>query len=506
MGKILNWLASPLGGADGTPANYPTITVDELAGRYDVIEASDGMILYQDRPEAVRAAQATRIPPVITDALGARESVSLAEVGSTGQSTWMGFAQEDYNPDLVWPLNLEVYDKMRRSDGVVRGTMRMLKTPILSARWFVEPGDETERGYEIADWVQQALMESPYFSWKEVLTEILLQLEYGLYIFEKVYAVDPGSGDLVLRKLAPRHPVNVAEFQWDRYGELTGVKYNVPDGRHEVLIRADKMLVFTFEKEGGDVRGLSALRSAYPHWYYKQNLYKIDAIQKERHGIGVPCIKLPVGWKPADKTAAQEMGRNLRANEKSYVVIPPNFEVSFLKVEGNLTNALESAEHHSEQMYRNILADFILGTAGEGAAKVGMEIFTKSVAYIADTIRDVINRDLIREMVIWQFGEQEPGKYPQLRVRRIGDTTDWRTLSFAIRNFVGAKVIIPDEKLETFIRDELDLPRMDHDTSRETDTKQLPGSAGPPRQAPATEMEQGKNAGKSNTGQDQSGG
>jgi hypothetical protein len=92
------------------------------------------------------------------------------------------------------------------------------------------------------------------------------------------------------------------------------------------------------------------------------------------------------------------------------------------------------------------------------------EMFLKATRYIADIIRDVYNKYCIPQLINWNFGPQEG--YPELRVRRIGDAVDWRTTSFAIRNFVGSGIIIPDEELEKWVRAEMDLPKPDPDSAR----------------------------------------
>jgi hypothetical protein len=51
-----------------------------------------------------------------------------------------------------------------------------------------------------------------------------------------------------------------------------------------------------------------------------------------------------------------------------------------------------------------------------------------------------------------------------------------RTLSFAVRNYVGAGVITPDETLENFIREATDLPPVDMATRREVLTPQDPNA------------------------------
>jgi hypothetical protein len=123
------------------------------------------------------------------------------------------------------------------------------------------------------------------------------------------------------------------------------------------------------------------------------------------------------------------------------------------------------------------------------------------VRFIAEIFRDVINKYAIPELCNYNW----PGvkEYPQLRVRRLGDTIDWRAMSFAIRNLIGAKVITPDDQLEAFFRDEMDLPKADYLSQpeyqgpRNTDAPQAgsgvgsnfnPGANGKPKQVPATQM------------------
>jgi hypothetical protein len=339
----------------------------------------------------------------------------------------------------------------------------------------------------------------------------------------------PYNGQIIWKKFAARHPLDVDHWDFDQNGGPVAVYFVDPSGGDPIQIDIWKMAVFTYDKEAGNLEGVSVLRAAYKHWFYKENLYKIDAIQKERHGIGVPYIVLPPNFTPTDKALAMEMGQNLRTNENAFVVVPPGWEIGFLKVEGNLTDAMASADHHDLLIARNILGQFLNARAG-ASVDSQQDLFLKATRYIADTLRDIFNKHCIPQLVRWNFGEQE--YYPELRVRRIGDTVDWRTISFAMRNFIGAGVVVPDDHLEDWVRDEMDLPKADKATQRVIVAPQVPGqlpqgpvdafpgpggpstdaarqnggvgaTAGPPRQSRAGGM---RGLPKANAGQDTSGG
>jgi len=61
------------------------------------------------------------------------------------------------------------------------------------------------------------------------------------------------------------------------------------------------------------------------------------------------------------------------------------------------------------------------------------------------------------------------GGYPKLCVRRMGEWEDTRTMTFALRNLVGAKILTPDDPLEALIRKQMGLEPLDKSTARDID-------------------------------------
>jgi hypothetical protein len=183
---------------------------------------------------------------------------------------------------------------------------------------------------------------------------------------------------------------------------------------------------------------------------------------------------------------------------------------------------MKSIDHHNSMILANVLAPFL---TADNTKKEALETFYKSTRFIAEEIADTINQHVIPDLVNINFSK---AKMPKLRARRIGEWEDMRTMSFTLRNLVGANLIRPDDEMEKFLRREMDVPPIDEATIREVLTPQMPGSggaggaggaggegsggsgtptppkapkAGPPRQAPAKAK-----ANRSNTGTDKSGG
>lgn len=456
-------------------ADAPRVALGDLLGTHDVVGVGE-----EEGREYIL------VTPRVTD------PVDLREIGSAIPSPFTAWARQEYNNELLGLNGLRMYDKMRRNDGTVRGTLRLVKTPVLAANWFVEPASDKPLDKKKAEYVWKNLTEWMCIDWSQFLTESLLMLDFGFYMFEKVFAHgedvtgDPtAKGKIVWKKFAPRHPMDIQEVYFENNGEpdrfcfysqalinpsmyggvwTAGVATPV-----DTEIAYKKMLVFSFDKEGGNVEGISVLRSAYKHWYYKDNLYKIDAIQKERHGIGVPIIKLPVGFDVNDKNLANELGRNLRTNERAHVVLPPMWDLVFAKLEGQPVDALASAKHHDDQIRANVLAPFL--DSASTTKEEDQAMFLKATRFIADIVIGEINKRAIPELIDMNWAKS-PNGYPKLKARRIGEQADWRTESFALRNYVGAGIVRPDDTLEAHIRDEMGLPPVDEETIREVATPQ----------------------------------
>lgn len=483
--------------------NYEVVHVDQEQGY---------MVMAEHRPNRAFHRFGETVSP---------HDISITELGSASPSPWTAWTREEHVPELRDRQGLTKFYRMKRGDGIVRGALRGLKTALLSAHWYIKPATTDARDIRIQQFVQDNIFHHLNVSFPVLLHDILLCCEYGFMPFEMVYeapTVENGRFVQRLRKIAPRHPMDVREWVYDSNGGPDGV---IMENSAEnpmapgIFIPIGRLAIFTLEPEAGDLSGISILRSAYKHWFYKETMYKIDAIQKERHGIGIPVIKLPIGYSDEDMRVAKELGRNLRTNEKAHVILPNNWEFFFAKIEGQSVDVLESIEHHDNAILVNVLGKWMKEA---NAKEEGVDMFMKSTRYIAAVVADIFNRYIIKKLVYANFTLGPDRKCPELVCRRIGEWQDLRTQSFTLRNLVGAGIIEPDTPMEEAIRSELDLPPKDEETARRMITEPGPPTdeegnptdepirnrgqrAGAPRQQPVPPA----GSGRSNTGADRSG-
>lgn len=441
----------------------------ELLRKYDVVEAhydpSDPGGSYAILAEPRKGA-------IVSNGKG------FSEMGTVDPSPFTAWTRLEHVPELRGKQGLRTFYDMSRNDNTVRGGLRIIKTPIQGADWYIEPASKSVIDQNIAKFVENNLFEGMESTWEQFIEDCLRSIDYGFFTFEKVYAFDTTENKIKIKKMSPLHPLDIQGWNYHEDGSIIGLtmeQLNSGYVNDKVEIPWNKLLNIVFEMEGGDLRGTSILRSSFKHWYYKETLYKIDAIQKERHGIGVPVIKLPLGYTKDDKTAANDLGRNLRTNERAYITAPANWEIYFAKLEGQPVDPIPSIEHHDKKIYEGILAAFMGSTQ---ISKESMDTFYKSTRYVARSIAACINRWVIRDLVDMNFSRK--GGYPKLKARKMGEWEDLRTMTFALRNMIGAKAITPDLPLEEWARKQMDLPDFDEKTARGLDLVPPDENVGPP--------------------------
>ncbi len=431
------------------------------------------------------------------------ERGGTASFGVSGTPITSGFLVDlgEYNPELMGVNGVRTYEKMRRGDGQVRATLAACKLPVLSAKWDVvaaEPKIETgnsklgrfsnfdfrvsstgegkqtqAKAKEVAAFVRENLFGGLEFRtstggwaterWDEVIQNALLMLEFGCAVHEDVWTVD--GSRLRLRKLAARLPLTFYRWHTEEDGEtLLAIEQWGYRGNQfkNVLLPADKCAVFTYQQEGANFWGIPVTRAMYPHWYIKNQLYRIDAIACERNALGVPTWRLAPGFSKEDHDAAYNFVTQLAAHESTGVVEPPGDQNTGFRIvgyQGRLRDVLPTIEHHNEQISTAALAMFLnLGRTATGSRALGKEhtdFFMLALQTLADQIAVKISTSTIRRLVYFNFGEDAP--CPRLVAANVQSRT-LEDIVDSLTKFAQAGLVISEMNIRKFIREELALP------------------------------------------------
>ena len=470
------------------------------------------------------------IPPAIYDRfdLGMAKygtppiaGVAAQEHGTAGTENFGGvIRKEDFNPDFDnWERAVPIYDKMRRTDSMIRSMLQVIKLPLRGATWQCNPASDDPVDKLIADFCSSAIFDDDSMDepWDFYLRHILLMLDFGCSVMEKVWKVDE-NGFYRFKRLAPRLPKTLREWHVNREGKLVAlVQYApVPTGEVKITsgvtatspvryqysnsvsyqyltIPAEYCFITTLEREGDNYHGHSLLRNVYRNWYFKDQAYHVMGVGLDRWGIGIPIAQLEEGHKltAGDKDNLTKILENIRANERAYMVMPEN--VGF-KIEpsgsGQGTQShfgISWIDHQDAQIARNVLASFLtmgrdpVGTLGFGSRLTDM--FISSLNGIAKGINGDIKRQLIKPMCDFNW-DMTGRQYPDPVCLDL-EQVDLNALIDVLAKLSNV-MITPQDEDEVVLRKILGMPPLKGDNKGQRKEQQAAGGApaAPPGAAP----------------------
>lgn len=391
-------------------------------------------------------------------------SSRYGEKGGVGTMYFAGIVSgEEYVAELQGDRAIKTYDKMWRSDGQVAAVIRVCELPLLEAEWTIKAASDDPLDIEVAQFVQDNLLNGLSMTWQATLEHILTFYRYGFSVFEKVWTLGD-DGKIRLKKLAPRLAKTIVRIfpnQFDEVDHIEQQVWKVKDqsglGTFETVeIPGDKVVIFTLKREGNNFQGVSLLRHGYKHWYYKQNMEAIDAIAIERNAMGVPWIKTPTGAQNSDRTIAARSLANLHAHEKMYMVVPDGNEFGIAGTTGQLRDPIRSMEYHSLQLSRSVLAQFLdLDKGGSYALSEDQStFFLQNLKAVSKIVIGPINKDVIRPLVDFNYAVE---RYPTLEMAPL-DKRNFEKIAAAIATLFSAGVLTYTPETENAVRSWGDLP------------------------------------------------
>lgn len=397
-------------------------------------------------------------------AVSAKTPAPLGEIGAPGTQIFGGMlAQADYNPDLSPPACYDIYDKMRLSDGQVGAALAVIKLPILRAHWEVEPASDSAEDRMIAELCERDLR-GMTTSFAATLRQILLYLDYGSHPFEPVWEVRD-DGFVHLRKLAPRSPRSVLKWLVDENGGFAGIQQGAikASGWSVVEIPNEKLCLFVNEQEGANFRGISVLRRAYKHWFFKSGMERIDAIANEKRTIGIDRGIIKEGAQNKDqlKEWIERVLMTMHAHEKMYVVEDEanwEYKLETGGARGNANAIMASIDYHNLMMLRAVIAEFVaMGSGSTGSLAMHKDktgFFLMALEATSDNIAETMTAYLLKPWVDYNW---RVSKYPRMKYSRL-DTRDVSGIADFVQKLVSVGALTAGEDTERELRVLGDLP------------------------------------------------
>ena len=405
--------------------------------------------------------ESTEVKPTPPKAL---ERMGEVSYNPNSLFSWWSANARIYNPqdDLIGRKSMDLYDQMRR-DAQVKAAMALKKGAALSTGWEVVPATDKKKDKVPAEFVEWTLkhLDPLYGSFDDCLREILTALDYGFSVTEivlKYLEEGPYKGKYGLRTLKTRRPHDFS-FDVDAFDNLKadGLKQN---WMGEPL-PLDKFLLYVYQREFGNWKGLSDLRSAYAPWWMKDNVWRWVGIYAERFAIPIPVGKFPPGHPfPQEIADFRQMLSNIQANTS--FTFPNSFELLLQEASGRGIDIFKwLIEESNMEITRSILVPNRLGVSSEpttgsySQARKHFDVFMLVVDDLRrDLAEDVIQVQLVNRLVDWNYTVEDPPKFKWLPF-----TSEEEAALFTLwLQAVTGKVVKPTFEDESHIRSVTGFP------------------------------------------------
>ena len=425
----------------------------------------------------------------------------LQELGSTGLRRAGGYVYEEFLTNLRGLRGARVYREMADNDPTVGGMLFAVEKIITRLDWRVDPfqddsadGKVTTQDKEVAVFIESCLHDMSE-SWEQTLAGFLSFLVYGYSYHEILYKYRGGTdtkdvtrksqfsdGKIGWRKIPIRSQETLLRWEYDKdTNELVAMVQIDPSSGGVHTIPLEKALHFRTTAHKDNPEGRSILRNVYRPWFFKHRIEEIEAIGIERDLAGLPIAFVPPEMLSSDASDAdkvvlaqiQQMVTNVKRNEQEGMVFPAQYDdnghlmydFKLLTSGGSRQfNTNEIVQRYDQRMTMALLSDFLLlGNSRSGSHALGitkMELWTMAIDSIAKNIASVINHEAIPRLI--KLNGMDTERLPVLAFGEVNNV-DLNEVSDFVSKLVLAGVIIPDPKLEDFMRDLAGLPASNHD-------------------------------------------
>lgn len=421
-----------------------------------------------------------------TDEFGGKEMPIVQELGVTGLKQSGGQITEEFLPALRGANGHRVYLEMAENDPLVGGALLAMREVVARLDWKITPPENpTAEEQAQAAFVQECLDDMSE-SWDVTLSEILSCLQFGWSFHEVVYKVRDGhnadpshrshhhDGRIGWRKFAVRSQGTLDKWELDNSGGLRGMWQIDPNTyRGRIFIPIERGLLFRASERKGSPEGRSMLRSAYRPWYYRKRFEEIEAIGVERDLAGMPMAYAPAEWFTESEYSGQlakvrELVVKARRNEVDGGLLPSIFDehnnqlLKFELLASPGSRQLDTTgiiQRWNTAIATSMLQDFLtLGHEGVGSFALGkakISLWQLVVESIAKSVQEVVNSHAIPRLM--RLNGWMPDRTPTLTYGNVVEE-DLTILGDFLVSMVDAGVIVPDPRLEAYVRDLADLP------------------------------------------------
>lgn len=330
---------------------------------------------------------------------------SLAFGGMRDPST--NWATMVYNHPQAMLLYRELEDK----DEDVADKLDTLRLSVLKRDRQLTPGDESQQAADVVKFIEQQLDGLENFH--SVLDCILDAPGYGFSVQEMLFDTSMGQASLKEINDCPQELFLFGDRYQPQVGQLQFLSQ--PWASTGAPVPEEKFIVFTYRKRARNRMGRPLLKSVFwPSWF-KRNIQRLW-VQYAEKGPGTAVVRYNDADNVSERQKAAEIAQAIIDNVAIAVPQGFNYDVDLLKIARAQDPAVYEKFFQAMQysIARKILGETLTsfgnegGTGSKAQGNVHADTLDTRVVELCKAVSSVVNRQVIRPLVLWNFGPQAP--------------------------------------------------------------------------------------------------
>jgi SPP1 gp7 family putative phage head morphogenesis protein len=326
-----------------------------------------------------------------------------------------------YNPDDLYQKynDYSIYEDMLIDDQV-SVCVNIKRDLIVGSGWSIVTEEDGQE--EIQADVDKALREDSELPIDDMLEEIISAYNFGFSISEKVFK-NRSDGSLTLKYAKTRHP-STWTIHTDKLGNVE--RYEQHGSETSIDVDPASVLHYINNPNWQNPYGRSDLRAAYNAWFTKRQIIRYYAIFLEKAASPTPVARYDKGAPPTAVTAIFNAIKKLQTN--TALTIPKDIELEFLQSSSAGEAYVKGINIFNMFIGRALLIPDLLGFQGDetsgGSYSLGkdqLEILFKHIARRRSTLESLVNKHLVRPIVVANHGFID--NYPKFTLNPISEQT-----------------------------------------------------------------------------------
>lgn len=322
------------------------------------------------------------------------------------------------NPTLIWstmtynhPQAMMLYREIEDKDEDVADKLETLRLSVLERDRQLTPGDESQLADEVVKFIRSQLDGLENFH--SVLDCILDAPGYGFSVQEMVFDASEGQAGLVAVNDCPQELFLFGERYQPQIGGLQFLTQ--PWASTGKLVPEEKFIVFSYRMRARNRMGRPLLKSVFwPSWF-KRNIQRLW-MQYAEKGPGTAVVRYNDADNDVERRKAVDIAQAIIDNVAIAVPKTFDYDQELLKIARAQDPAVYEKFFQAMQysIARKILGETLTsfgnegGTGSRAQGNVHADTLDTRVIELCRAVAAVVNRQLVRPLVLWNFGPQAP--------------------------------------------------------------------------------------------------